>query len=73
MPIPQPKGNEELQEFMGRCLHELKHEKGGKRWPDHKQRVAICLSTYTRANESTNDIIDKWVNKLKVDNKNEYR
>jgi|LSPZ01.1.fsa_nt_gi hypothetical protein len=31
MPIPEPKGSEELQDYMGRCLHALKHEQGGKR------------------------------------------
>ena len=48
MPIPKPKPTEDEQDYMGRCMSFLKDE--GK-YPDNKQRVAICLSTFRRKNE----------------------
>lgn len=64
MPLPTPEGNEDIQKFLGRCLHDLKHEKNGERWPDHKQRLAVCFSQFNRAHESTETIIADWVKKL---------
>jgi len=42
MPIPQPKDNEKQADYMGRCMEFMKDEK----YPQ-KQKVAICLNTYS--------------------------
>jgi hypothetical protein len=42
MPIPQKKENEKQGDYMGRCMEFMKDEK----YPQ-KQKVAICLNTYT--------------------------
>lgn len=55
MPLPRPKSNEKEGEFMGRCLHELKHEKGGSRWPDHPQRIAVCMRSWGKKDEKVSD------------------
>lgn len=52
--MPEPRKGEEKNEYMGRCIRVLKSE--GKY--DEKQRIAICLNMWSRANESvvTTDI-----------------
>ena len=40
MPLPTPKG-ESQQEFMARCMEELKSE-----FPDREQRVAVCYTQW---------------------------
>jgi hypothetical protein len=42
MPIPNPKDNEKQDKYMGRCMEFMKDEK----YPQ-KQKVAICLNTYS--------------------------
>jgi hypothetical protein len=42
MPIPNPKDNEKQNDYMGRCMEFMKDEK----YPQ-KQKVAICLNTYS--------------------------
>ena len=42
MPIPSPKDNEKQNKYMGRCMEFMKDEK----YPQ-KQKVAICLNTYS--------------------------
>ena len=42
MPIPQRKDNEKQNDYMGRCMEFMKDEK----YPQ-KQKVAICLNTYS--------------------------
>jgi len=42
MPIPNPKDNENQNKYMGRCMEFMKDEK----YPQ-KQKVAICLNTYS--------------------------
>ena len=42
MPIPQPKDNEKQNDYMGRCMHKLAEDK-----MPNKQKVAICLNTYS--------------------------
>ena len=42
MPIPSPKDNEKQNDYMGRCMSFMKDEKY-----DQKQKVAICLNTYS--------------------------
>jgi len=37
--LPEPAGGEKEDEFMGRCMHDLKGE-----FPDQKQRTAVCMS-----------------------------
>jgi hypothetical protein len=41
MPIPQKKDNESQNDYMGRCMNQLKDEKRPQ-----DQKVAICLNTY---------------------------
>lgn len=55
MPVPSPNSGEEQNPFMGRCLHELKHEKGGTRWPDHDQRIAVCMTSWRKKNEQLSE------------------
>jgi hypothetical protein len=57
MPIPQPKSGQKESDYMSVCMTFLDGEKS--KYPEHKQRVAICLSTYKRANESDNDILKR--------------
>jgi hypothetical protein len=40
MPLPTPKG-ENQQEFMARCMGELKSE-----FPDREQRLAVCYTQW---------------------------
>lgn len=50
MPIPSPNSNQSQEEFMGVCMTFLDKEKS--KYPEHKQRVAICLERYRQKNES---------------------
>jgi hypothetical protein len=43
MPIPQRKDKEKQNDYMGRCMEFMKDEK----YPQ-KQKVAICLNTYSK-------------------------
>jgi len=47
MPLPSPKGKEDKNSFVSRCVSELTDKGEGK---DQKQRVAICISKYSKAN-----------------------
>jgi hypothetical protein len=49
MPIPNPKSGQSQEDYMGVCMTFMDNEKS--KYPEHKQRVAICLETYRR-NES---------------------
>jgi hypothetical protein len=42
VPIPEKKDNEKQNDYMGRCMEFMKDEK----YPQ-KQKVAICLNTYS--------------------------
>ena len=57
MPLPTVKKGKSEKEFIGRCISTLAHEKGGDRWPDNEQRIAVCYSQWEKANED--DILDK--------------
>ena len=48
MPIPQRKDNEKQNDYMGRCMDFMKDEK----YPQ-KQKVAICLNTYSNPKEKS--------------------
>ena len=48
MPIPQRKDNEKQNDYMGRCMEFMKDEK----YPQ-KQKVAICLNTYSNPKEKS--------------------
>jgi hypothetical protein len=39
MPIPKPKPQESLAEFMSRCMGDAQME---KEYPNDRQRVAVC-------------------------------
>jgi len=43
MPIPKPEKKEDEKDFIKRCMSELKSE-----FPDVKQRIAVCLTEYTK-------------------------
>jgi hypothetical protein len=48
MPIIQPKDNEKQNDYMGRCMEFMKDEK----YPQ-KQKVAICLNTYSNPKQKS--------------------
>ena len=48
MPIPNPKDNEKQDKYMGRCMEFMKDEK----YPQ-KQKVAICLNTYSNPKQKS--------------------
>ena len=41
MPIPEPKGSENQQEFISRCMSDLSEE-----FPDQEQRLAVCYAKW---------------------------
>jgi len=41
MPIPKPSDSESQDEFIGRCMSELKGE-----FPDQEQRLAVCYNSW---------------------------
>ena len=49
MPLPSPKGKEEQQDFVSRCMGDTTMN---KEYPDQKQRAAICYSQYRRAKKA---------------------
>lgn len=57
MPISPKKGQTQNQ-FMDYCMHEITHNRKSKR--EHKQRIAICLGYWNKANESDDSILDKF-------------
>jgi len=48
MPIPSKKDNEKQADYMGRCMEFMKDEK----YPQ-KQKVAICLNTYSKPKQKS--------------------
>lgn len=52
MPIPTPKKDEEQENFMERCMSSPAMK---KEFPDNKQRVAVCLNTFTRGKKKKSD------------------
>ena len=48
MPIPQKKDKEKQNDYMGRCMEFMKDEK----YPQ-KQKVAICLNTYSNPKDKS--------------------
>ncbi len=48
MPIPQKKDKEKQDDYMGRCMEFMKDEK----YPQ-KQKVAICLNTYSNPKDKS--------------------
>ena len=57
MPIPTPKSGQSQDDYMSVCMSFLKKE--GSKYPEQKQKVAICLSTYRKKNESDYDIVKR--------------
>jgi hypothetical protein len=45
MPLPEPKKNEEKQEFVSRCIETLTKE-DKERFPSRGQRAAVCYSQW---------------------------
>ena len=45
MPLPSPKPNEKKENFISRCMETVTKEEKDK-WPDQKQRAAICYSQW---------------------------
>lgn len=66
MPLPKPKKNENQEDFIKRCMHFMKSEEDGKRWPDNKQRFAICIQQYEKyksgKKSSVTEMIEKYLN-----------
>ena len=50
MPIPSPKSGESQDDFMGRCMSNMKGE-----FPDIKQRTAVCMSSFRKGKEIAKD------------------
>ncbi len=48
VPIPEKKDNEKQNDYMGRCMEFMKDEK----YPQ-KQKVAICLNTYSNPKQKS--------------------
>ena len=48
MPLPNPKKDEEKNDFMNRCMSDATMNKEFK---DNKQRVAVCMAQYDRKDE----------------------
>lgn len=47
MPLPTPKANEGKEAFISRCMETITKEERNK-WPNEKQRAAICYSQWNR-------------------------
>ena len=47
MPLPNPHANEKKETFIARCMETVTKEERDK-WPDEKQRAAICYSQWDR-------------------------
>lgn len=62
MPLPEPKDNEEKQEFTERCMSNdvMKRE-----FPENKQRYAVCMKQWEGENEDIDLLkrIDNYLNK----------
>jgi hypothetical protein len=57
MPIPQRKDKEKQADYMGRCMEFMKEEK----YPQ-KQKVAICLNTYSNPKKKAKAEIELDIN-----------
>jgi hypothetical protein len=58
MPIPKPRENEEQDNFMTRCMGD---DVMKKEFPQNKQRVAVCMSSWRDKNKSkaeSHDILE---------------
>lgn len=53
MPIPNPKKNEDKNKYMNRCMEFMKDEKYKQ-----KQKIAICLNTFSRPKKKANAEIE---------------
>lgn len=53
MPLPKPKKNEEKQPFISRCIAAVTKEDADK-FPDRKQRAAICYSQWGEEEKDSN-------------------
>jgi len=49
MPIPTPTPNEEKSDFIARCMSD---EKMISEYPEGKQRLAICQTSFTSKSEA---------------------
>jgi hypothetical protein len=67
MPLPNKRKNEQEDQFMGRCMSDLKSE-----FPNQKQRVAVCMTQFRKSKtKSANASWDEWKaeNKIMTDDK----
>jgi len=68
MPIPKPTAAETQNDYMGRCMSEIKGEY------EQDQAVAICISTYERkelSKQKFSDLQSRVQSKLNFDKKYE--
>lgn len=66
MPLPSPRGKEEKQSFIKRCMGD---ETMKEEFPENKQRVAVCYSQWRKAkNESSfKDKVSKYIKELNLE------
>ena len=53
MPIPKPKKSEKKDSFIARCMSDSVMK---KEYPDNKQRLAVCHTTYRNKTTSKSDV-----------------
>lgn len=64
MPMPKPRKNEDRQEFVSRCIAKLTRDEA-ERFPNPKQRAAICYSEWGETPEEKAAAIRKKAAKKK--------
>ena len=47
MPLTKPEAGEDQKSYMERCMSDPKNK---EEFPNHRQRLAYCLGSYTRYN-----------------------
>jgi hypothetical protein len=57
MPLPSPKGKEEQDAFVSRCMGD---ETMKKEYKNNKQRLAVCFSQFKRAKKRAKGSEVKW-------------
>ena len=43
MPLPTPKSDESVSQFIARCMSDAKTQ---SEYPDSQQRIAVCIAQY---------------------------
>lgn len=61
MPLPSPKGKEEQDNFISRCMGDSVMNKD---FPDQKQRAAVCYRQFKKAKQRAKGQEVKWENQI---------